>query len=411
MIRRHITEQIQAALKDTPVVFLAGARQTGKSTLARWLVQNGYPAQYVTLDDLTALSAAKSDPEGFLSGFEGPLVLDEVQRAPELFLALKKSVDSDRRPGRFLLTGSANVLLLPRLSESLAGRMKIIRLLPFSQGELRGKRETFIDRIFANKFKASGGRSEKAKDIFCRALVGGYPEAVRRKSPARRRAWFGSYITTMIERDIRDLSHIEGLTALPGLFHLLATRVASLLNYSDLSRSLGMPQTTLKRYMTLLQSSFLVETLPPWSANIGKRLVKTPKVYLNDTGLLAYLLGLTEQRLADEPASCGALLENFVLMELVKQSSWSLARVQFFHFRSHAGDEVDIVLEEDNGRLTGIEIKASSAVRSDDFRGLRLLAEATGRRFCRGIVVYNGDKTVPFGDSLYAAPVSELWTA
>jgi predicted AAA+ superfamily ATPase len=408
MIKRNITPSLLDALSDTPVLLLNGARQTGKSTLVKTISEREHPARYITLDDATVLAAVMHDPAGFLSGLSGPVVIDEVQRAPALFPAIKAEVDRDRRPGRFLLTGSANVLLLPRLSESLAGRMEILHLWPFSQGEIEGIRETFIDALFAARFHASATPKESPAALHARILKGCYPEAVSRAKDDRRGAWFESYITTILQRDIRDLAHIEGLTNLPRLLALIASRTPALLNFSELSRTLAVPQSTLKRYMTLLEATFLIQHLPAWSRNLGKRLVKTSKLVLNDTGFMSHLLGVNKERLA-ERKFVGPLLENFVIMELIKQITWSVVKPTIFHFRTQTGQEVDIVLEDRSGKLVGIEVKASSTVTAQDFKGLHALAEIAGKRFYRGIVLYTGAEDVSFGENLFALPVGTLW--
>ena len=407
--RRNIAPLPREALQDTPVVLLNGARQTGKSTLVGSGELGDYNARYLTLDEAGVLAAAEADPAGFLSGLEGPVILDEVQRSPGLFPAIKMEVDRDRRPGRFLLTGSANVLLLPRLSESLAGRMEIMTLWPLSQGEIEGVKEGFVDAVFGGDPLPIGDDPGGTPNLYERLLRGGYPEVLSRSSESRRRAWFDSYITTILQWDVRDLSNIEGLTQLPRLLSLLAARSASLVNYAELSRSASMPQSTLKRYVSLLEATFLVGTLPAWSSNLGKRLVRSPKLLLCDTGLISAMQGLNAERLASDPVLIGPLLENFVAMELRKQSAWSNTQPQLFHFRTQTGQEVDLVMENAAGRVVGVEVKSSATVGSRDFRGLRALAEASGDRFRRGIVLYTGKTAVPFGDNLHALPVSSLW--
>lgn len=409
MIRRNLTVGLGEALSDTPVVLLHGARQTGKSTLARWMGKTVHPARYLSLDDAGVLAAARSDPAGFLAGVGRPVILDEVQRAPELFLAMKSEVDRDRHAGSFFLTGSGNVFLLPTLSESLAGRMEILTLWPFSQGELEGVGEGFIDAVFSSKLPRQSGRLPSRPILVRRILRGGYPEVVDRTDPGRRSAWFGAYLTTILQRDVRDFSQIEGLTMVPRLLALLAARAAGLLNISDISRSIGIPHTTLNRYLALLEMTFLIQYLPPWSSNLSKRLVKAPKLFLCDSGLMSHLLGLSEDRLQQTPESLGPLLENFVVMELVKQATWSEVRASLFHFRTHAGQEVDIVIEDAAGNLVGVEVKASTTVTAGDFKGLRFLSDAVEKRFLRGIVLYMGKEMIPFGDKLVAMPISALW--
>lgn len=410
MITRNITYDLIAALGDSPVVFIHGARQTGKTTLVKWLSKSLYPARYITFDDAGMLAAARNDPAGFLSGMQEPLIIDEVQRVPELFLAIKAEVDRERRPGRFLMTGSADVLLLPRLSESMAGRMEILTLWPLSQGEIEGRKENFVDLVFNASFSPQTGKPYSKLEYFKRIVTGGYPEILTRASSKRKRAWFGSYITTILQRDIRDLANIEGLTELPRLLSLLAIRATSLLNFSEISRSLGMPQSTLKRYITLMETTFLIHSLPAWSGNLGKRLVKSPKLLVSDTGLMSYLLGLGDSQIAAEGPTSGILLEDFVMMELYKQINWSDTLPKMFHFRTQIGQEVDIVLEDASGRVVGIEIKASTTPRPGDFKGLKVLADSLGKRFVRGLLLYLGRETIPFGAKLHALPVGSLWS-
>lgn len=409
MLVRHLTKAVLDALADTPVVFLQGARQSGKSTLAQTLAAKAYPARYLTLDDAGVLAAAKHDPAGFIGGLEGPIILDEVQRAPEVFLAIKSRVDKQRKPGRFLLTGSANVLLLPRLAESLAGRMEILTLWPLSQGEIEGVKEGFVDAVFGEKLPTLKQHGEDRLRVAHRVLRGGYPELLTRESGERRRAWFASYVTAILQRDVRDLASIEGLTSFPRLLALLASRSMSLVNYSELSRSLAMPLSTLKRYAALLETTFLVQMLPAWSGNLGKRLVKASRLLLADTGLATHLVGAEDQRFVEDPQLFGPLLENFVAVELHKQSGWSKTRPQLLHYRTQAGQEVDLILEDRKGRIVGVEVKSGATVGTDDFKGLRHLAEALGKRFLRGIVLYPGQEAIPFGERLHALPVSALW--
>jgi predicted AAA+ superfamily ATPase len=406
MYKRNIESELQSAIADTPVVLLNGARQTGKSTLARDFAQ-ARSIPYITLDDATQLAAASSDAHGFLAGLGDRAVIDEVQKAPGLFPAIKMSVDRDRRPGRFLLTGSANVLLLPQISESLAGRMELITLLPLSQGELHGQREKFLDGVFAERLPAL--QPDDAIDLKGAVLAGAYPEVIQRPVGKRRDAWFAAYITALLQRDVRDLANIEGLTEMPRLLSLLAARVGSLLNMSELSRSSGIPNSTLKRYLSLLQATFLFQPLPAWSSNLGKRLIKSPKIHLIDSGLTSHLAGVTRQSLDRDPVFFGHLFENFVVNELRKQIGWSDGRMNLYHYRTTTGREVDILLEDGAGRLVGLEVKASATVVRKDFSGFDALSEDTGRQFVRGIVLYTGEQSVSFGENYMALPVSTMW--
>jgi predicted AAA+ superfamily ATPase len=406
MYRRNIESELQAAIADTPVVLLNGARQTGKSTLAQEFVKAG-SIPYVTLDDATQLAAATSDAQGFLAGLGDRAVIDEVQKAPGLFPAIKLTVDRDRRPGRYLLTGSANVLLLPKISESLAGRMELITLYPLSQGELQRAREKFLDGVFAERVPAF--HAADATELKGAVLSGAYPEVIQRPAGKRRDAWFAAYITTLLHRDVRDLANIEGLTEMPRLLSLLAARAGSLLNMSELSRSSGIPNSTLKRYLSLLQATFLFQPLPAWSSNLGKRLIKSAKIHLIDSGLTAHLTGTTSQSLGRDPVFYGHLLESFVVNELRKQLGWADRRVNIYHYRRTTGREVDILLEDAAGRLVGLEVKASATVVRKDFSGFDALSEDTGKRFLRGIVLYTGEQSVSFGENYMALPVSALW--
>jgi predicted AAA+ superfamily ATPase len=411
MFRRNLTGQLIEALADTPAVLVNGARQTGKSTLvqSKEVAEDG--RHYLTFDDPGVLAAARSDPNGFLAGLPLPVTLDEVQHVPELFPVIKAAIDRRRQPGQFLLTGSANVMLLPKISESLAGRMEVLTLWPFSQGEMKNHQESFVDSLFSPKPVNWSGKLQKIEWAALLELLvaGGYPPAVARHIPARRDAWFHSYIMTMLQRDIRDLANIADSTAIPRLLSVVATRAGSLLNFADLSRTMALPQTTLKRYFALLEGTFLVQLLRPWARNLGKRVIQTPKVYLNDSGLLTYSLGATVDRLKAEGPLAGAVLENFVMLELRKQCTWSAARPEMFFWRTTSGVEVDFVLEDRAGKVVGVEVKASATLGSQDTRGLRELADAVGKNWLRGVVLYAGKEVVPFASNLHGIPMTSLW--
>jgi len=408
MIKRAVEGRIRAALADTPVVLIHGARQTGKTTLARHLAgKTG--ATYLTMDDAGTLAAAAGDPQGFIRDLPPRTILDEIQRVPELFPAIKLEVDRHRTPGRFLLTGSANVLALPHLSESLAGRMEVIPLFPFAQSEIERHRGNFVDWIFGRTSPRAGEWGREGPGWVHRVCEGGFPEAVRRKDAGRRDAWFASYITTVLQRDVRDLARVDGLVALPHLLGLLASRTAGLLNLADIARTVGVPHTTVTRYCALLEMLFLVMRLPPWFANIGKRLSKTPKIHLCDTGLAAHLLHLSAERVRKEMILMGGMLESFVVMELMKHASWAATPVRLFCYRTVAGSEVDVVLEDRRGMLVGVEVKASGTIRKDDFKGISALMNAVGKRFLRGVVLYTGTDAVPFGAQKWALPIHALW--
>jgi hypothetical protein len=407
MIRRAIADTVQQALADTPVVLLNGARQTGKTTLAQAIAEKT-GAQYFTLDDAATLALAVGDPTGFVRNLTGRAVLDEIQKAPDLFPAIKLAVDKDRQPGRFLLTGSANVMTLPRLSESLAGRMEVIPLFPFSAGELTGKREGFLNRLFAGAIANAKAPSAR-EDIPGRLARGGYPEATQRQTADRRAAWFAAYISTILQRDVRDLARVDALHALPNLLKLLAARASGLLNLADVGRDAGLPHTTLTRYLTLLETVFLVHRLPAWSPNLGKRLVKAPKLHLVDTGLACHVIGADSQRLSEDQPLLGRLLETFVVGELRKQVSWTDRQTTLYHYRTATGSEADVVLEKADGTVAALEVKARATVAASDFAALEALRDQLGKRFRAGVVLYLGGQVLPFGDKLWLAPVPTLW--
>lgn len=406
---RFITPLVLEALGESPVVYITGARQTGKTTLVKEIARGKHPAEYKSLDDLTVQGAAKLDPHGFIQNLKGPVVLDEIQLVPELLSAIKLSIDEDRFPGRFLITGSADVLGLPRASESLAGRMEIFQLHPLSQGELANRQEGFIDQLFDQAVAIPRIYEEKKNSIWSRVIDGGYPEIKRRNAASRKNAWFRDYITTILQRDIRELANINGLTQMPRLLELLAVRLASVMNFAEMSRTMQIPQTSLKRYLALFEATYIIQRLAPWSGNLGKRLVKTPKVFFTDTGLASYLCGINVKNVENQTIQAGPLLENFVLSELRKQASWSRVRPGFFHFRSQTGQEVDIIMEDRQGRCIGIEVKASATVRSQDFKCLRWFAKQLGDRFLKGVVFYTGRDEVPFGKNHFAYPLNMLW--
>ncbi|MBU6401106.1 MAG: ATP-binding protein [Verrucomicrobia bacterium] len=407
MIRRTIEQALHKALADTPVVLLNGARQTGKTTLALAFAEHT-GAEYFTFDDAATLALAAGDPVGFVRNLRGSVVLDEIQQAPGLFPAIKLAVDRNRRPGRFLLTGSANVMTLPRLSESLAGRMEIVPLFPFSAGELVGRQEAFVRRVFDGTI-ASAKPTSETNDLPARLIRGGYPEAVQRTAFDRRSAWFASYLTTILHRDVRDLARVEALHSLPNLLKVLAARVSGLMNLADVGRDASLPHTTLTRYLSLLETVFLVYRLPAWSPNLGKRLVKAPKLHLVDTGLACHLIGADAQRLKDDRALFGKLLETFVVTEIRKQLSWTDPQTSLYHYRTATGSEVDLVMEKPNGSVAAVEVKASATVTGADVVALRQLRDQLGKKFAAGIVLYLGDQTLPAGEKLWVMPLPALW--
>ena len=405
MYERFVERRAEEALSDTPVVLIVGPRRAGKTTLVRKMGEAG--RTYITLDDQTTLDAAKSDPVGFIRGLD-QAIIDEIQRAPDLLLAIKKTVDEDYRPGRFLLTGSANILTLPRVADSLAGRMETIHMLPLARAEVTGKTPRFLERLFDGKLRGDQA-AIVGDDLAKLVLVGGFPEAISRDSERRRQDWARSYLTSVLTRDLRDIADIEKLTELPKFVRLLAEHSGQLVNYSQFGGSINVSHKTGQRYVALLEQVFLVATLRPWYTNALKRIAKTPKLHFLDSGLLATTRGLSFDRVKANRGEFGALLESFVFSEVLKLMTGSDLRLTPYHFRDQQMHEVDIVLERDDGMIVGIEVKAAATVKSGDFAGLRTLAEACKDRFAFGVVLYDSADLVPFGDKLAAAPLSSLW--
>lgn len=408
VIERALTQDVEAALEDTPVVLVVGPRQSGKSTLVETVAERRGGATYKTLDTTLTLGLAQDDPADFVaSAGDGLLIVDEVQRAPELLLEIKASVDRDRRPGRFVLTGSADVLTLPRVSETLAGRMEILRLWPLAQAEIEGRRGGLVESLLTGDLSsvAANVAPVDRSDLLERIAAGGFPEAVARRGERRER-WFESYVDTVVQREIRDLANVAGLVELPRLLQMLAARAGGTVNYAALGRDLGLPQTTLKRYAALLEMTFLVKTLHAWYRNLGQRLVKSPKLAIVDSGLMLHQLGARD---GVPEAAIGPLVENFAAMELVKQADLASRRPSVLHFRTSAGVEVDALLERRDGRVAGIEVKAASTVTQRDLRGLRALEAKLGDDFLCGVVLYAGRDARQLTQRLWALPLSALW--
>ncbi len=404
---RHLAPRLREALADTPAVLLHGPRQCGKTTLARAVGERrGY--RYFTFDDEPLRRAAEQDPVGFVDGLPERTILDEVQRVPELFTSIKEAIDRRRKPGRFILTGSANVLLVPRLADSLAGRMGILRLHPLAQCELSRKSPRFLDDLFNGGFRTRTAE-RLGPELAARIVDGGFPAALALRSSTRRSAWYRDYVETLVQRDVRDLTRIRSLDALPRLLALAAGHTAQLINVTDLAGPFQLTRQTIHDYVTVLERVFLLERLQPWHSNRLSRLVKTPKLHVGDTGVACALLGQDAKSLHADRAALGPLLETFVLQELKRQASWRPLPIGFYHFRDRDGVEVDIVMEQGAGIVAGVEVKAAATVSMADFRGLRKLKEAAGKRFAGGVVLYDGEASASFGDGMHAVPIRALW--
>jgi predicted AAA+ superfamily ATPase len=384
---RALAPRLRAALADTPVVLIHGPRQCGKTTLARAVGEpRGY--RYLSFDDEVLSRAAAADPIGFVSGISGRAILDEVQRVPQIFTSLKDAIDRRRTAGRFILTGSANVLLVPALADSLAGRMGLLRLHPFAQCELSGTSPRFLDQLLHASFKTTVS-ARRGAPLVERIVTGGYPAALTHRTAARRRAWYRDLVETQVQRDVRDLTRIHSFDALPRLLMLAASHTAQLINFTELAAPFQLTRQTIHDYVTVLERIFLVERLPPWSRNRLSRLVKTPKLHMADTGMACALLG----------------------KELRRQASWRRDPLDFFHYRDRDGYEVDMVIEQGATAVAGIEVKSAATVANTDFRGLRKLKESAGRDFAAGVVLYDGSTTTRFAPDMFAVPISALWEA
>lgn len=430
---RYVERRLAEALEDSPVVLIHGPRQCGKTTLAQFACApnylkwgDEYPARgedplrwgvsqqrrdykYVTFDDAVVRDGAQADPMGFVADLPERVILDEIQRVPSLFSAIKLEVDRRRRPGRIILIGSTNVLLIPALSDSLAGRLQVVPLHPLAQSELAVEPgAVFLDALFGDRFEVRQTERLGAR-LIERIVAGGFPAALARPTPRRQANWYRDYVQAQIQRDVRDMARIRTLDVLPRLLSAAASQTARLFNLSDLASHFQLSRPTIGDYVVLLERLFLLKRLPPWHSNRLSRLIKTPKLHVGDSGLAAALLGANTASLAADRALLGQLLETFVFQELLRQASWRDAPTSFFHFRDKDGVEVDVVIEREAGAVAGVEVKAAATVTPADFRGLRKLAGAAGKRFAAGVVLYDGETCTRFGEGLHAVPVRRLW--
>ena len=402
---RWIEPRIIEALLDTPVVLLAGPRQSGKTTLVRQMAAPDM--RYLTLDDELTLLSARNDPVGLIRSLDRA-VIDEIQRAPQLLLAIKKSVDEDRRPGRFLLTGSTNLMALPTVADSLAGRMETLSLLPLSQSEIEGRAANWIDSAFSGRILTTETPALGAT-LIERVLQGGYPESVIRPTERRRVAWARQYIDAIIQRDVRDIANLEKLDQLPRFLSGLAQTAGQMCNYTQLGGQVGLDGKTAVRYVSIFEQMYLLKRVEVWARNRLNRVVKTPKLQFIDAGLLATLVGLGNDEALQDRSRFGHVLETFVFGELLKHTTTSEGDYRLLYYRDTDQVEVDVVIENAAGQIMGVEVKASATVNAGDLRGLKKLASIAGAQFKMGVLLYDGTETLPLGDGLWAAPLSSLW--
>lgn len=404
---RLVAPRIAEAMADTPVVLLVGPRQAGKTTLVRQVAGQESGFRYLTMDDELTRLSAHADPVGMIRSLDRA-VIDEIQRAPELLLAIKQSVDEDRRPGRFLLTGSANLMTLPTVADSLAGRMETLSLLPLSQSEIEGQSINWLDSVFAG-YLPQPGSFARSHDLVGRVLRGGYPEALSRSTEKRRTAWARQYLSAIVERDVREIASIEKLDQLPRFLRALAETAGQMCNYTQLGGQVGLDGKTAAKYASLFEQMYLLKRLDVWARNRLTRVVKSPKLQFIDSGLLATLLDLTADEVTKDKTRFGHVLESFVFGELLKHTTTAEVDYHLLYYRDVEKVEVDIVIENTAGQCVGVEIKSSATVKEGDLRGLKKLANLSGDRFKMGILLYDGDEIMPLGKGIWAAPLSTLW--
>ncbi|WP_419909906.1 ATP-binding protein [Candidatus Poriferisodalis sp.] len=408
-VARHAEPLVRAALADTRIVAIVGPRQSGKTTLARRIADDD-GRQFVTLDDEQSRRFAQDDPAGFTRGLNR-VVIDEIQRAPNLILALKRIVDEDPRPGRFLITGSVDLFAGSLSPDSLAGRVETVELLPFSQAETAGTGpSSFIDRAFACDF-AGLDIAGPTDDLVGRVVGGGFPEALSRTASARRQSWLRNYARMVAEHDVRDIAQVSKHGELPRLIDHAAVAAGGLANMSALGTRLGVDGKTVDRWLVLLERMFLIRRVRAWHRSGLKRLVKAPKLQFLDSGLLAALQGVDAASIADDRQRLGPLLESFVYGELAKTAALSSDMTTVSHYRDKSGAEVDFVLERSPGAIVGIEVKSRATAHPRDFTGLRRLRDAAGDSFACGILLHNGDRIQQAAPGLHAMPVKTLWEA
>lgn len=402
---RLLAPRIEEAMSDTPVVLVVGPRQAGKTTLVSQMTNQGM--QYITLDDELTLLSAQEDPAGLIRNRDRAII-DEIQRAPQLLLAIKKSVDEDRRPGRFLLTGSANLMALPTVADSLAGRMETLKLLPLSQGEIYQSSVNWIDGVFADNIPTLTN-TIVGEELVETVLQGGYPEAISRTTSRRRTTWYRQYVDAIIQRDVRDIANIENLDQLPRFLSALVHVAGQMCNYTQLGGRVGLDHKTAAKYIGVFEQMYLVKRVDVWANNHLKRMVKTPKLQFIDSGLLSSLANITPELVAQNRTKFGAVLESFIFSELLKLTTVSEDDYRLLYYRDHDRYEVDFVIENSAGQLVGVELKAAATVRQSDLRGLKRFKSVANDQFKAGIVLYDGTETLPLGDALWAVPISTLW--
>lgn len=410
LVTRQIRPRVRELLSESRAVAVLGARQVGKSTLLRDLAATDFPATVLTLDDDVTRRAAAADPTEFVARLDTPVAIDEIQRVPDLLLAIKQRLDTDDTRGQFLLTGSANILALPSVKDALPGRVDYVNLWPFSAAELASSNagnfvDSVLDGVPPDIEGAPVGRTPYAE----RVLRGGYPEAQVRGLRSLG-SFFSSYLTSIVERDLGDVASLRAPDSVKRLLHVISARTGGLTSFQGMGRDLGLDKNTVHSYTRALENLFLVHTLKPWQVNLGARQIKSPKLYVVDSGLLCRLFKANQQRIEEDGAVAGAVFESYVAMELLRLAEVSAAEASLFHYRDKLGHEVDVVLESASGEVAGVEVKAGATVSYDDLGGLQRLRDKLGDRFKCGVVLYTGERTLPFGDRIWVVPLAALWS-
>jgi uncharacterized protein len=412
LIPRRALSLATRRMRSGRVLVINGPRQSGKSALLG-LLQQEFGGSYVSLDAKSNLRLARTDPSGFISSFDSPLFIDEVQRGGDpLILAVKYEIDRTQTKGRFALAGSTRFLTEPRITESLTGRVRFVDLWPLSQGEIERTSDSFVDRVFQNTAGLLDERptAYSRYEIFERVVRGGFPESVLSETSVDRKDFFADYVRTITTRDVRELADVEHTSRFRQIVRLVAARTATELNYSDIARSLDMSVATMRRYLPLFETVYLHHSVPSWSRNLSTKVVHRPKLHVVDSGIAAHLVGLDAQGMNRSPsAAVGQLFESFVASELTKQLTWSDTDASLFHWRTTNGQEVDLVLESAQGFVVGVEVKATVDIGEGDFNGLKALRDRVGSDFLGGVLVHCGDHPRTFGDRLFSVPASALW--
>ncbi len=407
---RRLAPELAQALGIFRVVYLQGPRQAGKSTLARTIAdaEDGRRL-HRTLDETAALLSARADPAGFIAGLGARALIDEVQRVPELLLEIKRVVDAEPAAGSFLLTGSASLLTAPRVLDALPGRLVAPTLWPLAQSEIEGAGGTLVASLLEGAPVLRDGAERGRDAIAARLARGGFPEAIPLAARDRDR-WHDAYLQGLAARDLRELADARRTRDVPLLLRILAARSASLVEIQPIGRAIGWARPTVEAYLDLLETLFMIDRIPAWRPGLAARAVASPKLHVVDSGLLCHLLGASAERVAHDEQVIGRALESFVVGELRRELGWMDARATLYHYRDRDGNEVDAVIEAADGRIVGIEVKASETPRPSDARGLRHLAGLVGDRFVAGVVLHLGGSAIPLGDRITALPVSSLWS-